>query len=404
MKLTPVQVYFSSHRAHSANEQTQGGNELSQDRLTWGQVNAWRLSQHGLSARLGRQDFLKAATCACGIHAQVMSAAELSLWARVDGLSPQDVRDALWQERTLVKTWAMRGTLHLIPAADLPLYAAARSVYPGRNWLGYYTYFGVTPAQVETFFTAIPQVLGAEPMTREELAVAVAEQTGISKLREVVMESSWGSPLKPPALRGDLCFGPAQGRSVTFVRPSAWTGKWQAVEPLPALHEITRRYLRAFGPSTPQDFALWWEMGIVNAKKLFTSMDEELVAVEIEGRPAFALRSMLEPLQEAHVSGLVDLLPLFDAYLLGIGRDREPILPSAYKSQVFRPQGWISAVVLVDGYIRGVWEYKARRAQTTVTVQLFSPPTTSIRQGIEAEAERLGVFLNIPVVVEYESA
>jgi hypothetical protein len=298
----------------------------------------------------------------------------------------------------------MRGTLHLIPAGDLPLYAAARSLYPGRNWLKYYTYFGITPDQVEAFFAAIPQVLGAEPMTREALAAAVAEQTGVAKLREVVIESSWGSPLKPPALRGDLCFGPTQGRSVTFVRPSAWTGTWQTVEPLPALQEITRRYLRAFGPSTPQDFALWWEMGIVNARKLFKSMEDELVAVNIEGRPAFALREMLESLQAAQGSGLVNLLPLFDAYLLGLGRDREPILPTAYKSQVFRPQGWISAVALVDGYIQGVWKYKARRSQTTVTVRLFSPLTASIRQGIEAEAERLGVFMNTPVVVEYESA
>ncbi len=76
-----------------------------------------------------------------GIQAQVMSAAELALGARVDGLTPQDVQSALWQERTLVKTWAMRGTLHLLAAHELPLYVAARSMHADRNWLKYFTYY-----------------------------------------------------------------------------------------------------------------------------------------------------------------------------------------------------------------------------------------------------------------------
>jgi Winged helix DNA-binding domain len=89
--------------------------------LTWNQVNAWRLSQHCLSARLKHRDFVTAVTRTGGIQAQVMSAAELALGARVDGLTPQDVQSALRQERTLVKTWAMRATLHVISASEFPL-------------------------------------------------------------------------------------------------------------------------------------------------------------------------------------------------------------------------------------------------------------------------------------------
>jgi hypothetical protein len=92
---------------------------------------------------------------------------------------------------------------------------------------------------------------------------------------------------------------------------------------------------------------------------------------------------------------------LFDAYLLGLSRDIELLLPKGYKNQVFRPQGWISAVVLVDGYIKGVWEHKIQRKQTTVKVRLFSSPTAALKQGIEAEAERLGAFWNSPVALEY---
>src|ERR671932_2408365 len=119
--------------------------------LTWSQVHRWRLAQHCLIPRLSRLDFVEAVTRTGGIQAQVMSAAELALWARVDGLTPQNVRSALWQDRTLVKTWAMRGTLHLIAAGDFPLYVAARSLSETRNWIDYFKYYGITQAQYEAY-------------------------------------------------------------------------------------------------------------------------------------------------------------------------------------------------------------------------------------------------------------
>ena len=76
----------------------------------------------------------------------------------------------------------------------------------------------------------------------------------------------------------------------------------------------------------------------------------------------------------------------------------------AYKSLVFRPQGWITAVVLVDGFMKGVWEHKVERSRTVIKVRMFSPSTitASLKRGIEAEAERLGAFVNSGVDVQYE--
>jgi hypothetical protein len=361
--------------------------------LTWNQVNAWRLSQQCLSPRLERPDYITAVTRIDGIQAQVMSAAELALGARVDGLSPEAVQSALWRDRTLVKTWAMRGTLYLIAASDVPLYVAARSLYETRNWIGYFNYYGITQAQYATFLAATPHVLGKQPMTRDQFAAAIAKHTGVPELHSLVLTKGWGTPLKPLAWRGDLCFGPNQGRNVTFVRPSKWIGKWQPVEPYAALQEIARRYLRVYGPARPEDFALWWELRILPARKLFQSIEDELELVDVEGWRAVALRTTLEPMQKLEMPGSVNLVPLFDAYVFGLGRglELEPLLPKAYQRLVYRPQGWISAAVLVNGYIQGVWQYDIQRSQTVVKVQLFASPTASIQKGIEAEAERLVV-------------
>jgi hypothetical protein len=321
----------------------------------------------------------------------------------VQGIERADIQATLWQERTLVKTWAMRGTLHLLSAHELPLYVAARSMHDSRNWAGYFAYYGLTPTQQEALLAAIPQVLSATPMTRQDLAEAVASHTGISGVRDLILSSGWGSPLKPSAFRGDLCFGPSQGQNVTFVNPRAWIGAWQSIAPEMALQTIARRYLQAYGPATREDFARWWwgGGGMTTAKKLFQSLEAELAEVHVEGWRALALRSTLEHMQQLDRPDTIHLLPLFDAFTLGLGRDVEPVLPQAYKRLVFRPQGWISAVVLVHGAIQGVWQYTIRRAQTSVKVQMFSSPTAAIKKGIAAERERLEAFLNTNIELEY---
>ncbi|HZO74377.1 MAG TPA: winged helix DNA-binding domain-containing protein [Ktedonobacteraceae bacterium] len=370
--------------------------------LKWQQVHTWRLSQHGLTPRLNRENFVEIVTRTGGIQAQVMSAAELALFTRVEGLSPQDVRSALWQDRSLIKTWAMRGTLHLLSAGELPLYVAARDWHATPAWSNYFAEFGLTtPAQQESFLSAVPHVLEQGPMTRQQLADALAKHIGISKVRDLIIGANWGSPLKPSAYRGDLCFGPSQGQSVTFVNPKTWVGSWQPVETELALKKFVRLYLQAYGPATPEDFARWWGGKITLAKKLFKSMSDELAEVEVEGWQAFALRSTLEPIQRLAVAETIHFLPLFDAYTLGLGRGIEPLLSQTYKNLVFRPQGWISAVVLLNGSIQGVWQHTARRLQTVIKVRLFSAPTAPIRKGIEAEAERLGEFFKNQVSLEY---
>lgn len=373
--------------------------------LTWDQVNAWRLAQHGFTARFKRVDFLQAASRMGGVQAQVLSAAELGLWARVDGLAREDIQTALWQERSLVKTWAMRSTLHLLPARDLPLFVAALSLPGTYTWDSYFAYYGMSPAQQDIYLAAFPQILGSEPITREQLASAVAEHTGLPGVRELILSTGWGSPLKAAAFRGDLCFGPSQGQNVTFVNPKAWTGHHQDIEPMEALQQIVRNYLQTYGPATSDDFARWWAGGIGKtlSKKVFQAMRDSFEEVDVEGWRAFALRENIDAMQAVEVADSVHLLPLFDGYTYQLGRDLEALLPKAYKPLIFRPQGWISAVVLVNGYIKGVWEYKTRRSGTTLTVRLFVPATAAIRQGIEAEAERLGDFWDSKVVLQVEN-
>jgi hypothetical protein len=207
----------------------------------WEQVALFRAQRHRLHRRAPRGAMLRVAGEICGLHAQVLSSAELSLWARVDQFAPAAVERALWSEGSLVKTWAMRGTLHLLPRAELPLFFGALSTYTHflkQHWL---KYFGVTRDELEEVIAALAQTLPGRVLTREELAAEVARWTGSSKFG-TVLRQSWGVMLKPAAFRGQLCFAESEGQRVRFTHPGA-------VELLggeEALCEMARRYLAAY--------------------------------------------------------------------------------------------------------------------------------------------------------------
>src|SRR4030088_2026071 len=142
--------------------------------LTWAQVHAMRLEHHHLVQRAPKKDLAKVVGEIGGVQAQLMSGAELQVAVRVD-CSVEDVRNALWKEKTLVKTWLMRGTLHLIPGKDLPVYTAAM----GKRWIrvnkAWLKFFNVTEPEVWEFTNAIGTALSAKPMSREELIAVVAK-------------------------------------------------------------------------------------------------------------------------------------------------------------------------------------------------------------------------------------
>jgi hypothetical protein len=140
---------------------------------------------------------LAVASRLCGLHAQVLSSALFTLWARVEDLDRQAVQRALWEERTPVKTWAMRGTLHLLPTGDLPLWHAALSRSRRYRKPGLWRRFGLTLEELDELTEAIGAALDGCLMTREELAQKVGRLTGSKKFAAKLMYGSWGTILKP---------------------------------------------------------------------------------------------------------------------------------------------------------------------------------------------------------------
>lgn len=367
----------------------------------WPQIAAFRLTRHHL-AEQNQANLTTVCQNVCGMQAQLMSAAEMQLWARRHDLTRSDVHSALWKNRALVKTSLMRQTLHLIPAADFSIYISALKRSRVEALRRNMSRFGIAPKETDAMTKSIVDALRSGPMTQPELMEQIIPKVG-KKLRKYI-ELAWSIQVFRLALvEGLICYGPERGKKATFVRVDQWLPEQRAVDEHEAKQILLRRYLRAYGPATLQDFSKWAGLPMQEARAVWQSLEEELVEVNIEDKKGWLHREDYGQLVNNSCDDLVlRLLPHFDPYLLGHADKNHLVNAQNYK-RVYRNQGWISPVVLLNGRIIGVWSCARRGKQLYMEIEPFEKFPKTIHARIEEEAASLGDFLETPWEIKFNA-
>ena len=368
---------------------------------SWRQVWQRRLQQHWLAEPADLDGMLRVVADVCNIHAQVATSAEISLGLRVGGLTRADVRRALIEERSLVKTYGLRGTLHIFPTSELGLWLAAlRAKEPPRG-SNQYERDALPAARRDEALAALCDALDGRVLTRDELEKDLGERMGAWATEPVFPAFAsrwprWQLWLRHAAVEGLLVFGPPRGSRVTYARADLWLGQSVAAyDGEAALREVCRRYLQAYGPATHVEFARWFYTKAAAALALMRSI--ELEEVEVEGWRGFMPRDCSEP---PSLSETVHLLPQYDCYVVG-AHPREHLIPA--DAEFARKMGTAAPfnVVLVNGVVAGVWERKSRGKLIEVRVDTFTPLSKRQKELAAQQAVRIGEILQSPARVAF---
>jgi hypothetical protein len=329
----------------------------------------------------------------CGVHAQVLSAAELSIGRRIAGAARTDVQRALWEDRTLVKTFGPRGTVHLLATADLPMWTGALSSLPSTVPM-HPEPVRFSAEQVDEVIAAIADALDDAELTVDELTEAIVDRTGpwaAERTMEAFQDKwpRWRQLTSTAGHRGVLCFGSNRGRNVTYTNPHRWLPGFRPSDGDTALRTLVSRYLHAHGPATPQHFAKWLSIPPRRAAKLFDELAGELEGVEVDGMPAWTAAGDTGAPEQPHRG--VRLLPYFDAFVV-VGQPRERLYPGAAATRALTPTGQAGnyPVLLVDGVVSGVWHQRRSGRTLAITVEPLCELTASQRRELHAEAELVG--------------
>jgi len=288
----------------------------------------------------------------------------------------------------------MRQTLHLLPAADFSIYITAlkrsrvEAIRRGTSRLG------VTEKEIDRLNQAIVDALSSGPATKGELTEQVKAMGG-KRMREW-MDRFW-SVVRPAMVEGLVCYGPDRGAEATYVRADHWLPRQRQASEQEAKQILLRRYLSAYGPATLPDFARWSGMSMKEASPIWKSLADELIEVSIEHKTASLLRKDREALENARFrEPVLRLAPGFDPYMLAHA-EKSHLVDDAFYKRVYRNQGWISPVVLLNGRVIGVWSVVRRGKESAAEVELFERASKDTRSRIDEEAGRLGSFLGIAI-------
>jgi len=364
--------------------------------VSWPQALAWRMRRQLLDP-VGRQPVADVVRRLCGVQAQVASSAELAVRVRRRASRAGEVSRALSDGR-LIKTWAMRGALHLLTPEEGGAFLAL--IADGRSWElpSWQRYFGMKTKHWDALRAAVREALDGRPLTREELVTAIVAQRGLGHLGEE-LRSGWGTLFKPLAWQGELCYGPSQGTRVTFTRPDVASSRWAGV---PSADEaapiVIRAYLAAYGPATSANMRNWLARGRIGARRLrawFELLGDQLAVVMVDGERAWVLAEDLDELASAKPTKAVRLLPGFDQYVLGPGTDDGHVTSAARRASVSRQSGWIAPVVVAGGVVSGTWALDGDAARIAWFGESGRPPRTALA----AEVGRLSSIVNRDLAV-----
>jgi hypothetical protein len=320
--------------------------------LTRAQILAYRRRVGALDERLPPSpDSLRQAAWA-GLQDSIPRAALLSIHARVEGTEP-----SAWEDGSLVQLWGPRFSAYVVAARDRGVFTLGRlpDDERGRRF-------------AEAMATRLEAFLDGRRMTYGEAGRALG--------------------VGPNALRYAAPTGRVHIRWDGARQPTVWTVPPPQVDPHEARLELARRYLRVFGPTTPEAFAQWAGIAPARGRAAFAALTGALMPVRIRVGDAWILSQDEDAFRApAGPTATARLLPSGDAYLLLQGVDREVVVPDGDRRRaLWTPRVWPGGV-LVSGEVVGTW----RRADARVTIQPWRRLSRVEREAVAAEADALPV-------------
>lgn len=332
-----------------------------------------------------------------GIQAQDSSAAERGIWARTSELTAARLEQERVEGRSFVRTWAMRGTLHLMPRSMLAASLSAFGLRFIRTTKSRYKQLGLTEPVMDQAVELIDMVLSERgPLTRGQIADALAAHQ-LPHEGQITFHL-----IRRAAFLGHLCYGPELEGETAFVRLADWLGG--PLEETPAEQAQARMaewYLRGFGPVGTEDFASWSGLPISIARQALDGLQAELLELNFGDQRLWMHAECADWLDDLDGrTGEIALLPAFDSYLLAY-RDRALSVPELHAGLVHPGGGIIRATLLLDGMAAGIWSARRKGPKLSIELTPFAGLSRGQRAGFERLATDLGRFHEMDAEVDF---
>ncbi|MFN8475856.1 MAG: winged helix DNA-binding domain-containing protein [Anaerolineae bacterium] len=321
------------------------------------------------------------------VQAQDYPGGKWAIGLRLPGATDADIERAI-ADRSIIRTWPMRGTLHFVAAEDI-------------RWM----LEALTPRVVAGASSRHRQLeLDDATFARSREVIAAALQGGKRLSRPAMYQTLDAAGISTQGQRGIhilgrlaqeglICFGPHEGKQPAFVLLDEWAPNAKRLERDVALAELARRYFTSHGPATVQDFVWWSGLTAADARAGLDAVKSALVEERVDGQSYWLRPDITGGMPPAP---LVHLLPAFDEYMVAY-RDRGAALRAVQARDIPTPGMIIlGPIIVADGQFVGAWKRRLGKGSVSVAAQPLLPLTDAETHALAEAARRYGDFVGLP--------
>ena len=312
-----------------------------------------------------------------------------SRFAAEAAISDAAIEQALAQ-RKVVRSWVLRGTLHIVAAADLRWMLALAAPALLTRTAAAYREVNLDAAAFRKILPAIRQCLeGSQQLTRVELFAALAR-------RRIDTEGHRGGRiLYRAAQTGLICLGDPQGKQARYTLLDEWLPPEPELPREDALQELAQRYFASHGPATLADFIGWSGLAAGEARAALEMAAPGLTHALFEGGTVWWSKRAAGPAQPAGKPAL-HLLAGFDEYVLGY-TDRQAIIDPAHAGKLMTLNGLFRPALLLGGRVAGTWQAEAKKGALNIRTAPFAPLPRGSAGALRLAAQRYAAFIGLPL-------
>jgi hypothetical protein len=315
-----------------------------------------------------------------------------ALWAvglRMRKAVEADIERAL-ANRTIIRTWPMRGTMHFVAAADARwMLELATPRIVANIAQCFLRRFGLDESAFARSKELFERALQGGKRLARTAMYKVLEEGGVSTAGQRGRHILWRL-----AQDGAICFGAREGKQQTFVLLDEWAPKTKRMSRDESLAELARRYFTSRGPATLKDFAWWSGLTITDASAGLEMVKRRLTQETANGQ-TYWLDSPMQDTKDP--SPAAYLLPAFDEYMIAY-KNRSAVLDPAYTKQANSGNGMLYPTIVVDGQVVGIWKRTLKKDSLAISPNHFAKLKRPEINAINEATSRYGKFLGAPVV------
>lgn len=353
-----------------------------------------RARQHSLLlATQSARSVLDVATWFGAMQAQDAASGVWSLGVRVAGSTKADV-DAAFERADVIRTWPMRGTIHIVPARDARWMLALTGPRALSGSATRRQQLGLTSPDANRAVDVLETALSGGRLTRAA-TLAALQEAGLDTSGQRGYHLLWYA-----SQVGVTCIGPMDGKEQTFVLLDQWAPEQVSLSPDDALVELAHRYFRSHGPATVKDFAGWTGLTLTAARAAVAGNAGRLVSAAFEDGEVWMTSQVRSAIDEGAMDRPLPAvaLPGFDEFILGFKDRRVQLAPENMEQVVPGSNGMFRSTICVDGRAVATWVRTVRRNRIDVRLEPFAPLGARQVRSAERSLDRYADFLGVPVV------